>query len=358
MQVPEGVQRLVEALGPNRFVQAAAIVLAALVLAFVADLVVTKVLRRVAGRTRTSLDDRVLAAIHGPLRVVLVLAGLGLAVARLGLGETLHWLTTGILKTVAVLVIAGFVTRLSELLVDALSGRATEEGLLQTRTVPLFANVIRVLIFGAAVYFLFLAWSIDVTAWLLSAGVIGIAVGFAAKDTLANLFSGVFILVDAPYKVADYVVLDTGERGRITHIGLRSTRMLTRDDVEVTIPNAVIANAKIINESGGPSERERIRVPVGVSYGSDIDLVRRVLMQVAGENADLVGDPEPRVRFRAFGASSLDFELLAWIAEPEQRGRVLDALHCAVYHGFRDAGIEIPFPQRDLHVKTMPPGLR
>ena len=76
--------------------------------------------------------------------------------------------------------------------------------------------------------------------------------GFAAKDTLANLFAGVFILADAPYKIGDFIVLDGGERGRVTKIGIRTTRILTRDDVEITIPNATIANSKIINESGGP----------------------------------------------------------------------------------------------------------
>ncbi|MFT5274966.1 MAG: MscS family membrane protein [Cryomorphaceae bacterium] len=85
------------------------------------------------------------------------------------------------------------------------------------------------------------------TAWLASAGIIGIAVGFAAKDTLANLFSGVFILADSPYKLGDYVVLEDNSRGKVTQISLRSTRMLTRDDVEVTVPNSITGNTKIIN---------------------------------------------------------------------------------------------------------------
>ena len=87
-----------------------------------------------------------------------------------------------------------------------------------------------------------------------------------------------FILADAPYKIGDFVVLDSGERGEVTHIGIRSTRLLTRDDIQVTIPNSVMGNTKIINESGGPTEKFRIRVIVGVAYGSDIDQVREVLM--------------------------------------------------------------------------------
>ena len=112
---------------------------------------------------------------------------------------------------------------------------------------------------------------------------------------MANLFSGVFILADAPYKIGDFVVLDSGERGEVTHIGIRSTRLLTRDDVEVTIPNAVMGNTKIINESGGPHEIQ-VRVQVGVAYGGDIDLVREVLMNIAEMAESVCDDPEPRVR--------------------------------------------------------------
>lgn len=100
-----------------------------------------------------------------------------------------------------------------------------------------------IVVTALAVYFVFLAWQIDVTAWMASAGILGLAVSFAAKDTLANLFSGVFIVADAPYKLGDFIVLDSGERGEVTHIGIRSTRLLTRDDVEVTVPNSIMGNA-------------------------------------------------------------------------------------------------------------------
>ncbi|MEO0996673.1 MAG: mechanosensitive ion channel family protein, partial [Pseudomonadota bacterium] len=138
--------------------------------------------------------------------------------------------------------------------------------------------------------------------------------------------------------------------------GLRSTRLLTRDDVEITIPNHVIGSGKIVNEAGGPSESHRIRVAVGVAYGSDVDAVIEVLEGVAHGHAEILDEPSARVRFRAFGDSSLDFELLAWIRRPLDRGRLLHELHCAVYKAFRDADIEIPFPQRDLNVRSLPAG--
>ena len=193
------------------------------------------------------------------------------------------------------------------------------------------------------------------TAWLASAGIVGIAVGFAAKDTIANLLSGVFILADSPYKIGDYIVIDSGERGKVTHIGLRSTRLLTRDDLEINIPNAIIANGKIINESSGRHVKSRTRIAVSVAYGSDLDRVKGLLLKVAAAEQQICTDPEPRVRFRTFGASGLDLELLVWIDDPEIRGRVIDALNTAVYNCFNQEGIEIPFSKQDLYIKELPP---
>jgi small-conductance mechanosensitive channel len=186
---------------------------------------------------------------------------------------------------------------------------------------------------------------------MAGAGIIGIAVGFAAKDSLANLFAGIFILVEAPYELGDFVVLDGGDRGRVTKIGLRSTRILTRDDIEITVPNAVIANNKITNESGGPWEKERVRISVGVAYGSDIDRVKEVLLDVARHLPEVSSEPDPRVRFRNFGDSALELQLMCWIDEPVLRGRTTDALNTAVYKRFQAEGIQIPFPVREVYLQ-------
>jgi small-conductance mechanosensitive channel len=244
--------------------------------------------------------------------------------------------------------------RSSKVVLEALSRNVDRLGWIQPKTVPLLDMVAKFLVVGAGVYFVCVAWNVPLTSWLASAGIVGIAVGFAAKDTLANLFSGVFILADAPYKVGDFVVLDGGLRGEVQEIGIRSTRILTRDDVEVTVPNAVIGNARIVNETGGPHDKMRVRVKVSAAYGSDVDQVRDVLMSCSEDVMHVVGEPAPRVRFRSFGASGLDFELLAWIEQPLFRGRVLDDLNRRVYKAFKDAGIEIPYSKQDVYVKEFP----
>ncbi|MFB3082861.1 MAG: mechanosensitive ion channel family protein, partial [Gammaproteobacteria bacterium] len=190
--------------------------------------------------------------------------------------------------------------------------------------------------------------------WLASAGIVGLALSFAAKDTLANLFAGMAILVDAPYKLGDFIILETGERGEVTNIGMRSTRILTRDDVEITIPNGLMGNSKIVNQSGGPHTNYRIRIKISCAYGSDIDHVRQLLMNAAEEEPGVCESPEPRVRFRSFGDSGLAFELLCWVRLPVMRGQIEDKLNCDIYKRFAKEGIEIPYPKQDVYVRHLP----
>ncbi len=353
-----GLESLLGAANGNRFLISGVILLVALIAAWLVEVVLTRGVGRLARRTQTDLDDRLIAMLVGPLRASVMIAGLALVTQHLNPTSLLHdseldptELTLRLLSTVAILIwmVAG--VRIAGLVLEAASGKV---GLVEGRTVPLFRNLASIVLITAAIYFVFVTWGINLTAWLASAGIVGIAVGFAAKDTLANFFAGFFILTDSPYKEGDFIVLDSGERGQVTHLGIRSTRLLTRDDIEITIPNAVMGNAKIVNESSGRWLKQRLRVQVGVAYGSDIDQVRGVLEEIAAADPDVCTDPVPRVRFRSFGDSGLDLELLAWIDDPADRGRVSDALHTAIYKRFNTEGIEIPYPKRDVYIREMP----
>jgi small-conductance mechanosensitive channel len=353
-QLLEQLKPLISLFGDTPWIRSAVIVVFAILLAWIVQWFVTRGIRKLTARTRTTLDDQVVSLIHRPIFWSVVLIGILLAAIVAKVPQEVLAIARPAIITVLILFWMLFALRVSRLMVHALSSRGTDSSLVRTQTQPLFTNIAGVIIIGLAVYLVFQAWNIDMTAWLASAGIVGIAVGFAAKDTLANLFSGVFIMADSPYKIGDYVVLDQGERGKITHIGIRSTRMLTRDDVEVTVPNSIMGNTKIINESGGPHIKYRIRVRVGVAYGSDTDQVERILLQVARGEVRVCESPEPRVRFRTFGPSSLDYELLCWIEEPELRGRVLHHLNTAVYKTFNREGVEIPYSKHDLYIKELP----
>ncbi len=347
------VQQLAELIGPNVYLQAAIIAAGFLLVGKIADWIISGIVGRIAKRSTNDFDDSLIDLVHRPIFLTFVLIGLGLATRRLGLAETPTFVTLNILQTIAIVVWYNAFGALTTLVVKTLQ-KSSRSKLVQSGMLTLLHNVMKVVLVALAIYFVFIAWKIDVTAWLASAGIVGLALSFAAKDTLSNLFAGVSIIMDAPYKRGDYIILDSGERGVVTEIGLRSTRLLTRDDIEITVPNGIIGNSRITNEAGGPSEKHRIRVGVGVAYGSDVDNVIAVLERIAKEHAEILDHPAPRVRFRLFGESSLDFELMGWIARPVDRGRLRHELNCAIYKAFIDEGIEIPFPQRDLHVRTMP----
>jgi len=349
------LQSLVDFIGPYPYLKAAIIALAFVILGKVADWILSAMAGRIAQRSSTRVDDDVVALLHRPIFMSFVLLGLALATQGIDIGELPEQITLSILKTIAIFIWYNLFASLATVIFREVR-RTSKSKLVQSGMLALMQNVATIVLIALAIYFGFLAWDIEVTAWLASAGIVGLALGLAAKDTLSNVFAGVSIIADSPYKTGDFIIIDSGERGVVTHIGLRSTRLLTRDDVEITIPNGLLGNSKIINEAGGPSEKHRIRVAVGVAYGSDIDNVIATLAAVAEENAGVCTVPAPRVRFRKFGDSSLDFELLCWIDRPVDRGRMSHELNCAVYKAFIANKIEIPFPQRDLHVRTMPQG--
>ena len=296
----------------------------------------------------------IIQAIRLPITVSIILIGVNNALSSFELTVKLQDLKLMILQSIDIIVWGQFFYRSSQFSLKNLSLRVKEGALIRPQTLPFFENMAAVFVVLIIMYLLFITWKIDMSAWLASAGIIGIAVGFAAKDTIANLLSGVFILADSPYKIGDYIVLDSAERGVVTHIGLRSTRILTRDDLEVNIPNAIIANGKVVNESSGRHIKSRTRIAVSVAYNCDIDHVKAVLLNIVEDESLICQDPEPRVRFRRFGASGLDLELLVWIDDPEIRGRVIDSLNTSIYKRFALENIEIPYSKYDLYIKSLP----
>jgi small-conductance mechanosensitive channel len=217
------------------------------------------------------------------------------------------------------------------------------------QVVPIFQNAWTAIVAGLSLFLVLTYWNINATPLLASAGVLGVVVGLAARDAIANFFGSLALYADGTYTVGDYVVLESGERGRVEDISIRSTVVRTRDDVLVTIPNAQLNSAAIVNESA-PQRHRRIRISVGIAYGTDIDRVEEILLSIAEETGTVRERPKPRVFVREFGDSAVNLDLLCWIDAPRLRERARDELMREIYDAFREAGIEIPFPQHDVHV--------
>jgi len=198
------------------------------------------------------------------------------------------------------------------------------------------------------------AAEIDLTMLGLVAGGVGVGVGFGLQNIANNLISGIFILFERPIKVGDRI--EVGEvHGHVVHIAARATTVRTNDNIDFIIPNSSFTSFNVINWSHG-DQKVRFRIPVPVAYGSDVRQVERLLLEVAEENENVLNEPSPRVVFWAFGDSALEFQLRVWTTRMlHRRGVFVGQLNLAIYEKFQQHGIHIPFPQRDLHFKTMPP---
>ena len=206
--------------------------------------------------------------------------------------------------------------------------------------------------------FLFLLQSaaqVDLTMLGVVAAAVGVGVGFGLQNIANNLISGIFILFERPIKVGDRI--EVGEvHGHVVHIAARATTVRTNDNIDIIIPNSSFTSFNVINWSHG-DQRVRFRIPVSVAYGSDARLIERLLLEVAAENENVLKEPSPRVVFWAFGDSALEFQLRVWTTRMlHRRGVFFGQLNLAIYEKFQEHGIRIPFPQRDLHFKTAPPG--
>ncbi len=192
---------------------------------------------------------------------------------------------------------------------------------------------------------------IDMSSLALFAGALGVGIGFGLQNVISNFVSGLIILVERPIGLGDRVDVG-GIEGRVTQISLRSTTVVTNDNITIIVPNSDFIANKVTNWSHG-DPKVRFRLPVGVAYGTDTDKLRRLLVEVAQRHPQVLTEPPPELRFVAFGESSLDFHLLVWTAEFAHRpGRLRSDLYYAIEAALRENRIEIPFPQRDLHIRS------
>jgi potassium-dependent mechanosensitive channel len=183
------------------------------------------------------------------------------------------------------------------------------------------------------------------------AGAFGVGIGFGLQDIVNNFLSGLILLFERPVKVGDGILVD-GDYGVVVKIGLRSTVVETLDQAELIVPNSQIISQKVTNWTLS-TRRVRLVVPVGVAYGSDVGLVMEILTAAGDEHPDILDDPPVSPIFVAFGESSLDFELRVWIPNVDMRPRVKSELLLFIDRRFRETGVEIPFPQRDLHLRSV-----
>jgi potassium-dependent mechanosensitive channel len=200
-----------------------------------------------------------------------------------------------------------------------------------------------------------LVWAIDnlgvsITGFAALGALVGVGIGFGLQNIAQNFISGLILLLERPIKRGDFVVVgDT--RGTVREIRARATVVTTLDNVDILVPNGQFISSEVVNQTFD-DRNLRIRVRVGVAYGSDTSLVRETLERVALAHPSVLADRPAVVLFDDFGDSSLDFSVLVWVGDPLIQNRVASDLRFEIDRAFREAGVEIPFPQRDLHLRS------
>jgi small-conductance mechanosensitive channel len=234
--------------------------------------------------------------------------------------------------------------------------------LLENRLMPRFSQDVGVQhAFSAILYYVLLFVGLLVSLEVLGvgastvaivAGVVGLGIGFGMQHIINNFLSGLVLFFERPVKVGD--IVDVGNvEGRVERIRARATTLVTRDNVTIIVPNSEFVQGKVTNLSF-PDNRLRCRLKIGVAYGSDVDQVTQTLKAVAAAHPEVLREPVPGVQLYELGDNAIGFELIFWVKEILNRGRIFSDLRYAVVHAFREGGIEIPFPQRDLHLKPSP----
>ena len=213
------------------------------------------------------------------------------------------------------------------------------------------SRIIGYTLIAVGFYVAFQLVGVDLSSLAIIAASLGVGIGFGLQNIINNLVSGIIILAERPISIGDRIEV-AGVAGRVTKIQLRSTTVVTNDNITMIVPNADFISNTVTNWSHG-DPKVRIRVPVGVAYGSDLKLLQQLLLEAAGEHPKALRDPSPVVLFTEFGDSSLNFELGVWTQEMTATPiHFTSEMNFIIDQKLRENDIEIPFPQRDLHVRS------
>lgn len=303
-------------------------------------------------KTKTDLDDRILERVKRPLHFLILFAGIYIAFSRLPLEGTINRVLDGVIYVAGVAVAVFLIYSIFD---EALKwygekiAEKTRSGL-DKEFLPLIEKVLAIFIFLGGLIAVLKHFNQDIYSLVTALGVGSLAIGLAAKDTLANMISGFTIMLDRPFRPGDRVELDSGETGDVIEIGMRCTKINTFFNTILVVPNSDLVNSRLINHSY-PDSRVSGRIDVGVAYGSDMEKVKKTMVAAALSVEEVLKDPEPQAYFIEFGDSSLNLRMSFWVDDYSVRYATQDKINMEVNRRFEAEGIEIPFPIRTIITK-------
>ncbi len=270
-------------------------------------------------------------------------------VLNLKLIETDSYVITiySILLVVLIFIATIFILKIIKRLVKGIVSKKT----LDTGTAQSIFQIIKYFIWVIVIILVLDTIGVKISIFLASAAALLVGVGLGLQQLFNDIASGIVLLFEGSIKVDDIIELDNDIIGKVIVIGIRTSKIKTRDDVVIIVPNSKLVNNNIINWSH-MDKKTRFDVKVGVAYGSDVRLVEKLLLDCAHKNKEISGTPPPFVRFLNFGDSSLDFQLFFWVNKTFVVENTKSDLRFLIEQSFRENGVQIPFPQIDVHIKN------
>ncbi|MDP3917049.1 MAG: mechanosensitive ion channel family protein [Nanoarchaeota archaeon] len=339
----------------NPYLRFIFIILVFYVISKIIQVVIIANIKRVTAKTKSKTDDDLIEAINKPLINFITLIGVKIAVNVIPLSESVLSAINKIIISLMVLVVAIFAAKIINVFTDSWGRKfaAKTHSTLDDDLLPLIHKAVNIIVFILAIIIILENWDIDVSGLLAGAGIAGLALAFAVKDSLANIFGGISIILDKTFRVNDIIKMEDGNMGRIKDIGLRTTKVRTWDNELLIVPNGILANSTIQNFKL-PDLSARGEVSFGVEYGSDIDKVKRVVGDVLKSMKKVlknVDDKKPDVIFLNMGEFALEFKARFWVENyMDKFNTKLEATE-KIYKALNKSKISIPFPTRTVHLK-------
>lgn len=329
-----------------------AIALAILFLGYIAGKFTNRLVKwlkeNFADKTDTDLDDLILDALKTPLKYVIYAITVILATEQLRIN------ITNIVVAILILALAKPVSNITKIVLDYVERDLAKrtESKLDDMILPLINKTVSFLVYVFALIMALDQLGIEVLPFVAGLGIMGLAIGLAAKDSIANIIAGIFIIIDRPFVVGDRIEAWSAPKqaatwGDVVEIGLRSTKIKTTDNILLVIPNSEIGRRDIINYTA-ISPDIRVRIPVGIAYEADAKKAEKIILDAAKNTEGVLKEPASVVIMQAFGASSIDLELRVWIDNARQRKNIMSTLAKEIKAEFDRQGIEIPYPRRHV----------
>ena len=336
----------------NSYITSLAIFIAFYTLSEILVFVSEKVFLKLARKTETDLDDKLVKRTQRPLSLFLIGIGIKLAIIPLALEGTIQFVVSNLTASFIAIVVIYLITTVLKIFLDHWGTKFAEKTASSTddQLVILLKKAITVAFFITVVLIVLKIWGVQIGPLLAGLGIGGIAIAFALQNSLANIFGGITLILDKNIQIGEVVTLDATTKGTVIDIGLRSTKIKTFDNEIIIVPNGQLANQKLHNNTQ-PDPSARVVIPFGVAYGSDVNKVKKIVLKEIAKIEGQEKEKEPMVRFTSMGDSALLFNAYFWMEEQKERFRAKDEANTLIYNALNKANIGIPFPQMDIWIK-------